>query len=102
MNSKIDAIIDSINKIERAQPPAFFETRLKARMKKQFEMNHFYIFSFKKPAYVVAALFVLLCTNVYLLSNKPIEKNTFEVENHQSATIDTFNSDYQLINNSSY
>lgn len=100
--NKIDSIIDSLNSIKQAEVPSFFETRLNARMKKELVASHPLIFIFKKPAHIMAVLLFLLCVNIYLLSSKPVEKNISKIEHHQSNTIDAFNNDYQLINNTSY
>ncbi|MFY7963650.1 MAG: hypothetical protein ACOVO1_02030 [Chitinophagaceae bacterium] len=97
--NKIDSIIDSLNSIKQAEVTCFFETRLNARMKIELVASHPLIFIFKKPAYIMAVLLLLLCVNIYLLSSKPVEKNISKIENHQSNTIDAFNNDYQLINN---
>lgn len=98
---QIELILNSINSIEQAKMPLFFETRLKAKMQNKMGENNnwFYI---KKPAFISIVLLIMLLVNVYLLSNTSREKNISKTETTQFNSIESINNDYQLFLNSTY
>jgi len=57
LHNIIESTINSIDTIQRAEAPAFFATRMNARLDKHLEPQGF-VLPFKRPALVLATLFV--------------------------------------------
>lgn len=98
---QFEQILNSINSIEQAEMPPFFETRLKATMQNKvaYRNNWYYV---KKPVVVSITLLVMLIINVYLLSKSSSDKNISKAESTEKNSIESINNDYQLFTNSTY
>lgn len=99
VQTQIEKALESIEHIEQATVPAFFETRLKAKMQKLLVETNDNWFAVKKPIWAVAFLLVFLCINVFMLSYS--NSKSLVVEQQQPTTIEAFANDYLLLNNSS-
>jgi len=86
-NKKIEEILSSLNGNQRAPAPAFFYTRLKARMEKELNKGRNPIWILR-PAYALAALAMLLIINAAVILQKDetdVNTNTADNETVQSA-----------------
>jgi hypothetical protein len=102
-NYRINTVISSIDNIERANAPLSFEIKLEAKIKNKLTEQAINMFSYKKQYLAIAALFAFLIINVYLMRLKSNESNSLSVQStQQPSTIEGFNTEYQLINNSTY
>jgi|GEM_PF-5332842 len=94
-NERIDKIMESLDGMDRVEAPYFFTSKLLARLKVQPEMPQ-RIF-FLRPAFVVAALAIMMLVNVILLT----KTSNVQVNNvQQEATIESFAEAYHLTTNS--
>ena len=97
---KIQQTLESIENIGQASVPDFFETRLRARMEKQFIAKKASWIQIQKPVWIIASLTTLLFINIYLLGSE--RKNIAVKSRHEEpANIGSFANDYQLDNNTS-
>lgn len=96
INIQIEKTLESIEKIEQAPVPHFFETRLKVRMEKQLLATNNNWLIVKKPVWVMASLAIFLCINIYVLSIHSTENTFAKHQTQQPATIENFAKDYQL------
>jgi len=97
---KINQALESIEKIEQASVPNFFEARLRAKMEQRFIADKTSWIQIKKPVWIVASLVALLLINIYLLGS---ETKTSIAKKHseEPANIESFANDYQLNSNAS-
>ncbi len=97
---KIEQALESVENIEQANAPDFFETRLRAKMEKRFLVEKTNWMRIQKPVWIMASLIALLLMNVYLLSSERkiggAKRNSVE-----PANIEGFAKDYQLNENTS-
>ena len=63
---EVDKILNSVEDIQRAEMPAFFYTRLEARMQKKIP-GTFYRSLFTKPVFSVVMLILLLVLNITVM-----------------------------------
>lgn len=83
-HKKIEAMLNSLEGIRRATAPAFFYTRLRARMDKELENagGGFFVRLFTRPALSLslAAIIVLLnittITQMWQQDSQPVENST--------------------------
>lgn len=101
IETQINKTLESIDNIQQAEAPHFFETRLRAKMQKQLLTANSSWFSIKKPVWAIASLIVFLCVNVLMLSYNKTETIVAKHQQEQTPTIETFANDYQLLNSSS-
>jgi hypothetical protein len=78
--SLLDSHLESLNKMEVADPGEFFYTRVRARMERNLmERSTARIYSFR-PGWTVAVLAILLVVNGFLLSQQ--HRNRVEPNNN--------------------
>jgi len=94
-NERINKIMESLDGIDRAEAPYFFTSKLLTKLKAQPEKPK-RIF-FLRPAFVVAAVTIMVLINVILLT----KTSNVQVNNvQQEATIESFAEAYHLTTNS--
>jgi hypothetical protein len=99
---KINTVIESLDGIRQAEIPPFFETRLKAKMQKQFLKQSAAWFNVKKPIYIIVSLIIFSSVNLYLINTNANKNSSNSYGKIQPSTIESFTNDYQLINNTTY
>jgi len=83
---KIDEILSSLDGVKRAEAPAFFYTRLKAKMEKASpETSRPWLF---RPVFALAALLIVLLINAAVILKK---------DNTAAPNADTENESFQSI-----
>lgn len=84
-SNREEEILDSLNGCKRAEIPAFFYTRLKARLEKESGRSTTRIWLLR-PAFAGAALIIILLVNAFVLlkGNNLKEDVTSETESLQS------------------
>ncbi|MBI3139253.1 MAG: hypothetical protein HYZ15_11780 [Sphingobacteriales bacterium] len=94
--NRIDEILNSLEGCTRAAAPAFFYTRLKARMEKETTGTHSWML---RPAFTLAGLLLILVVNVFVLYNRStaFKENTAGVE---TESIQSLAAEYRLNDNS--
>jgi hypothetical protein len=98
MNNKIEEILNSLDGNQRAEPPAFFHTRLKARMERELGQrargNKAWIL---RPAYALTALMMVLVINItVILKGNPA---TDGGNNGDTETVQSIAAEYSLNDN---
>jgi hypothetical protein len=82
ISNKVEAALNSLEGLQRAEAPAFFHTRVQARLENAMPSQSFWL-PVKRPLWVVAVLAVLLVANISILSlntNKHTDTNTAQSE----------------------
>ena len=94
---EIDAVLNSLDDMQRAEANPFFYTRLKARMESRYSDKGIAGFSWIKPSFAFAVLALLVVFNVFTIINK---KNTAEQEGTKNNTTlsEQVAKDYDLSN----
>jgi len=88
--------LDSLQKIERAKAPDFFQTRLMARLEKEVLPQQFPLWQrVLKPVPVLALLGCLVILNLYTLGDMFFNKT---IPEKQEENIAGFASEYNLFN----
>lgn len=91
----LDEHLPILNEMVEVGTDDFFYTRLKARLEKEADNT---VWSFPvKPAWVIAALFILLAVNCFTLIS---QHNSKDIQN-ESSTIQSFAASYDQTINSS-
>jgi len=99
--NKSERILNSLNGIQKAGAPDFFYTRLMGRM--QNEMEEPKPFLLFRPAFVTAALFVLLIINVFsIVKFSKVAEPKATVQSPGTATIESFANAYNMNTESVY
>ncbi|MBS1628288.1 MAG: hypothetical protein JSR09_07115 [Bacteroidetes bacterium] len=100
LNNKIESTLNSFNEMDRAEVQPFFQTRLMARLSKEYEINNNNWFTVKKPVWIIAALFVLLIANTIMLTqeNKPANS----INNKPESILQGFANEYNLSSTINY
>jgi hypothetical protein len=98
MDNKIEEILNSLDGNQRAEPPAFFYTRLKARMERELGQkakgSKTWIL---RPAYALMALMMVLVINItVILKEKPA---TDTGNNGDTETVQSIAAEYSLNDN---
>jgi len=68
IQKEIEKTLNSLDGIQRAEAPAFFFTRVQARLEKRSQSNSPVFFLVKRPALLVAVLTVFVVMNVVLIT----------------------------------
>jgi hypothetical protein len=100
--NRADRILNSINGLQKATAPDFFYTRLIGRMQQEMEPKRKPFFLLR-PAFVAAALSVVLIVNIISLTRlnkQPEQKAT--IPSNKPATIESFAKAYDLNTDSVY
>jgi len=84
-NRKVEDILNSLDGMKRASTPAYFYTRLKARMEKGLEPAVSKPW-FLRPAYALAALVLVILINAAVIfqGQDAVENNNTETDTYQS------------------
>jgi hypothetical protein len=101
-NNRSEKILNSLTGLQKAGAPDFFYTRLMGRMQNEMEPQS-KPFLLLRPAFVTAALFVVLIVNVFSIlkfSKAPESKPT--VQSSKPATIESFANAYNMNTESVY
>jgi hypothetical protein len=96
-----DDILNSFDKLQRAQVPPFFYTRLKARMEKGLEPETPSSWLLR-PVYALSALIVVLAINAYVIFGKATsnDNNNTSMATTEGETMQSLASDFSLNDNS--
>lgn len=100
INKLIEETLESFDKIQRAEPPPFFETRLKARMEKELlgkRMSNSFI---AKPVWVLTVLATLFILNITVLNNTKYLVE--ELAETSVTSVQGFAQEYNLDTNTGY
>lgn len=94
-NKKIEEILGSLDRSERAAMPVFFYTRLTARMEKGLEptIKKSWIF---RPAFALSALVAVLLVNTVIILKNDVNKDD---TTNDSETIQSIAAEYSLNDN---
>ena len=100
--NRVERILNSLDKMQKATAPDFFYTRLSGRMQNELEVKGkpFFI---PRPAFITASLLVVLAGNIISLirlNGSPAQKST--VQSSKPATIDSFAEAYNIVTVSVY
>ena len=97
---KVESIMGSLGGMQRAAAPNFFYTRLRAKMQPAEEKRAFFML---RPAFITAALAVLLVANIVsLLQTKQTPKTEPTATYSKPATIESFATAYDMNSGSVY
>lgn len=96
INKKVQEALDSLDTIQKAEAPLFFETRLKARIEKELLQAITPWYYIKRPALIVACLLFFMCINMLVLLQP---KSSNEETVIEKMSIESFASDYGLADN---
>jgi len=101
--NKEDKILNSLGGLQKAAAPDFFYTRLIGRMQKDMAPAQKTVLLLR-PAFITAALFVLLLVNVFSIINfnKVPEQKAATIDSNKPATIESFAQAYNLGTESVY
>ena len=99
INKKIESTLNSIDGLQRAEVPAFFHSRVQARLEKKLATTQEAWIPVRRPAWVIASLVLLLTANVFLLTQP---KKASVAENTETNTIQGFANSYGLTTSSGY
>ncbi len=102
MNRKIETILNSIDGLQRAEAPAFFHTRVQAKLEKQLAMQSGMPLPIRKPVWVIATLVVLLAANVFLLTAQSGKIPTSSGGAAETANLQGFANSYGLATSTGY
>lgn len=92
---KIREILNSLDGIQRAKAPAFFYTRLRARMEKEGGKSGWPLVGFlTKPALVITITAIILLLNATAITEMWKERNTKVTANTEN--VQSLTSEYQL------
>jgi len=98
--AQVESIMESLGGIQHAAAPNFFYTRLKAKMEPAEEKRTFFML---RPAFITAALAVLLVANVVsLLQTKQRPNSEPTAVSGKPATIESFATAYDMNTGSVY
>lgn len=99
----IGEVMKSLDNAEGAKAPAFFYTRLKARMEKQLEAPGPVVRMLTKPILVIAVAAIVLLLNATAITEMWQQKNTVAAATAPvNETAQTFAAEYQLSTYSVY
>lgn len=88
-DAELEAILNSLEGIQKAVPEPFFYTRLKAKMMRTEDSVWSRVLQFvSKPAFAVAAVFVFLLINGYILFNQFKETSVSTPESAQTLALE--------------
>lgn len=96
-NNHLEDILSSLDGSQRASAPDFFYTRLKAKMEKGIPQKTPRSWQLK-PAYVIAALLLVLGLNAAVLLNGKNEDNVFTADGTETAQ-QSIASEYSVFDN---
>lgn len=83
-NNRVEEVLNSLDGCKRATAPAFFYTRLKARMERGLIPKNSSRNWVLRPVYIVAALFLVLAINLFVLLKGQDETSTATADNNES------------------
>jgi len=92
---RINEILNSLDGMEKATAPNYFYNKLMGKMHAQQPSERRSLFL--RPAFVVAALSIMLLVNVAMLASNP---KTEKHDPQQEATVESFAEAYHLTTNS--
>lgn len=98
-NSKTEEILNSLDGMYTAAAPDFFYTRLLGRMQNRLDNSKKSTFLLR-PAFLTAALSVVLLVNIIALQKMTIQQKSTATTN--KATIESFADAYNLNSTTSY
>lgn len=90
---RIEKVLNSTDGMLPVEAPAFFYTRLSAKMNKQHDEDSTLV---RRPALAIAALSFFVLMNIFLLIKYNQQQS---VNPAQHSTLDSFVSNYNLDNN---
>ena len=93
--NKIDSILNSLDKVERAAAPDFFFTRLKARMENEL-LPARGVFAKLRPAYAMVAWMLILFINAVVIFS---QKQSVDAASNENETMQSIASEYRINNN---
>ena len=100
--SRIDRILTSADRLQKATAPDFFYTRLTGRMQRELDEKRRPLFLLR-PVFATVALSIVLIVNIIFLTqsnSQPGKDNT--VRSDKSATIESFAKAYDMDASSLY
>lgn len=97
-----DEILSCLDRIQPAELPPFFYTRLRARMQNEFDQKRKPFF-YLRPAFMMASLSCILIINViFLFSIYSRQAALPSDKTNAEATIESFSNSYDLATTSVY
>jgi hypothetical protein len=93
-HNNFDPVLDSLDGIQRAEMPAFFYTRLQARLEKQNEQENVFWKLLAKPAFSLLTLTLLVVLNVTAI--RFFTKHPTTVNKKETSAIQNFANEYDL------
>lgn len=94
--SMIDQILEVADQMQPTDAPAFFYTRLRARMENEMAPAREQVW-YKKPAWAIAAMTIFITLNIWMLTQAYQQKSDSKTA---SPGIDNFINSYQLSSSS--
>lgn len=90
-SKKIDEVMQSLNRVEKASPSPFFFTRLEARMERE-KSSWEKISSFvAKPVVAFACICLVIMINAWVIFSSRNSQNSTEQQTSELATTDEYN-----------
>jgi hypothetical protein len=74
-SQQVTEILESLNQVKRATAPAFFYTRLRARMENSSSTSTFLL----RPAFTLLAMLLLFMANSFLVVNRAPQPSVADV-----------------------
>jgi len=99
LNQRIEDTLNSIDGLQKAEVPAFFYTRVHARLERKLAMPQNTWMPVRKPVWVIGILTVLLVANVFLIASP---SNKVSIEAAETSNLQGFASSYGLTTSSGY
>jgi len=94
-----EEILNSLNGMQQAEAPAFFATRLRARMERELLQEQKQWFPVKRPVLLITVLSLFLIVNLFVLKQQ--HGNTAPAK-QAAASLQGFASEYGLGNSPAY
>lgn len=100
LHNKIEATINSIDGLQKAEMPAFFYTRLQAKMQKKLAAQQTAWMPFGRPAWLIATLVLFLVINTVMI--KQVTKQQLLNATTETPSLQSFASEFDLNNSTNY
>ncbi|MBA4196206.1 MAG: hypothetical protein C0459_01500 [Chitinophaga sp.] len=101
LHNIVESTINSLDNIQRAEAPAFFATRMNARLDKHLEPKGF-VLPLRRPALVLAILLFFLVVNIVMLTAVNNKTSVGSSTENNTATLQNFANEYGLNTSTGY
>ena len=93
---QIAATLNSIDGIQKAEAPYFFNTRVQAKLNQRLAVTETSWLPKWKPIWAITSLTILLSINIFSVIQKNKSKTTNSINSTESANLEGFSNTYNL------